>query len=130
MKKDKDKPKDKNKDAAQAEPARPLQIHDLSERVPTMTDKELDTLLANGRRLLAGGNAIQKKTAEVLVPLVEGELAKRAAAKDVALLVDLLVGLGGLVGQIQQSGGFPGSQPLAGEQMPAREDRGRCVSGH
>lgn len=84
MKKDKDKPKDKNKDAAQAEPARPLQIHDLSERVPTMTDKELDTLLANGRRLLAGGNAIQKKTAEVLVPLVEGELAKRAAAKDEA----------------------------------------------
>jgi hypothetical protein len=84
MKKDKDKPKDKNKDASQSEPARPLQIHDLSERVPTMSDKELDTLLANGRRLLAGGNAIQKKTAEVLVPLVEGEQAKRAAVKDEA----------------------------------------------
>jgi hypothetical protein len=84
MKKDKDKPKDKTKDASQSEPPRPLQIHDLSERVPTMTDKELDTLLANGRRLLAGGNAIQKKQAEVLVPLIEGEQAKRAAVKEEA----------------------------------------------
>ena len=84
MKKDKDKPKDKNKDASTSEPPRMLQIHDLSDRVPAMSDKELDTLLNNGRRLLASGNAIQKKTAEVLVPLVEGELGKRAIAKDEA----------------------------------------------
>lgn len=84
MKKDKDKSKDKNKDkdGTSSEPPRMLQIHDLSDRVPAMSDKELDTLLNNGRRLLASGNAIQKKTAEVLVPLVEGEVAKRATAKD------------------------------------------------
>ena len=84
MKKDKDKPKDKAKDASSSEPPRMLQIRDLSDRVPTMTDKELDTLLANCRRLLQSGSAIQKQSAQGLIPLVEGEVAQRAAVKEEA----------------------------------------------
>ena len=80
----KDKNKDKDKDAQNNEPPKVLQVHDLSGRVPTMSDPELVSLLANGRRLLAVGNAMRKKMAEGLVPLVEEEVAKRIAAKDEA----------------------------------------------
>lgn len=82
MKKDKEKSKDK--DQANSEPAKIPQVHDISGRIPTMSDPELNTLLGNARRLHTSGSAIQKKTAEFLLPLVEEELANRLAAKEAA----------------------------------------------
>lgn len=81
MRKDRDKPKDKDHSA---EPPKIPVVHDISGRIPTMADAELNSLFANARRLLASGSAIQKKTAEILVPLIETEVASRQAAKEEA----------------------------------------------
>ncbi len=81
MKKERDKPKDKDHSA---EPPKIPVVHDITGRVPTMTDAELNALLANARRLLASGTAVQKKSAEILVPLIETEVATRQAAKEEA----------------------------------------------
>lgn len=81
MRKDRDKPKEKDHSA---EPPKIPVVHDISGRIPTMADAELNSLLANARRLLASGTAIQKKTAEILVPLIETEVTTRQAAKEEA----------------------------------------------
>ena len=81
MKKDRDKPKDKDHSA---EPPKIPVVHDISGRIPAMADAELNSLLANARRLLASGTAVQKKSAEILVPLIETEVATRQAAKEEA----------------------------------------------
>jgi hypothetical protein len=81
LRKDRDKPKDKDHSA---EPPKIPVVHDISGRIPAMVDSELNSLLANARRLLASGSAIQKKTAEILVPLIESEVASRQAAKEEA----------------------------------------------
>ena len=80
----KDKEKSKEKDHAHAEPAKIPQVHDISGRIPSMSDPELNTLYGNAKRLQTSGSTIQKKTAEFLLPLVEEELAKRLAAKEAA----------------------------------------------
>ena len=82
MKKNKDKNKDK--EPASPEPQKIPQVHDLSSRVPDMSDPELATFLANAKRLQASGSAIQKKSAEGLIPLIDEEMAKRLAAKEAA----------------------------------------------
>jgi hypothetical protein len=81
LRKDRDKPKEKDHSA---EPPKIPVVHDISGRIPAMADAELNSLLANARRLLASGTAIQKKTAELLVPLIETEVASRQAAKEEA----------------------------------------------
>jgi hypothetical protein len=81
LRKDRDKPKEKDHSA---EPPKIPVVHDISGRIPTMADAELNSLLANARRLLASGTAIQKKTAEILVPLIETEVTSRQAAKEEA----------------------------------------------
>jgi hypothetical protein len=81
LRKDRDKPKEKDHSA---EPPKIPVVHDISGRIPAMADAELNSLLANARRLLASGTAIQKKTAEILVPLIETEVASRQAAKEEA----------------------------------------------
>jgi hypothetical protein len=81
LRKDRDKPKEKDHSA---EPPKIPVVHDISGRIPTMADAELNSLLANARRLLASGTAIQKKTAEILVPLIETEVTNRQAAKEEA----------------------------------------------
>ena len=75
MKKEKDKSKDK--DDAGADSHKIPQITDLSGRVPTMIDSELNSLLANAQRLKISGSAIQRKSAEGLLPVIEEEIAKR-----------------------------------------------------
>jgi hypothetical protein len=81
LRKDRDKPKEKDHSA---EPPKIPVVHDISGRIPAMADAELNSLLANARRLLASGTAIQKKTAEILVPLIETEVTTRQAAKEEA----------------------------------------------
>lgn len=82
MKKNKDKNKDK--EPASPEPQKIPQVHDLSSRVPDMSDAELAVFLGNAKRLQASGSAIQKKSAETLIPLIDEEMAKRLAAKEAA----------------------------------------------
>lgn len=57
------------------------QIVDLRARVPQMTDPALATLLDNARRLLEAGSKVQRSMATELIPVIEGELAQRRAAK-------------------------------------------------
>jgi hypothetical protein len=80
-KKDRDKSRDKE---TSGEPQKVPVIHDLSSRIPGMSDAELNSFLANARRLQASGNATQKKSAEALLPLIETEAAKRATEKEEA----------------------------------------------
>ncbi len=57
------------------------QIVDLRARVPQMADDALNSLLANARRLIDAGSKIQRAGAGDLIPVIEAELAERAAAK-------------------------------------------------
>jgi hypothetical protein len=57
------------------------QIVDLRARVPQMSDAALATLLDNARRLLEAGSKVQRSSAAELIPVIEGELAQRHAAK-------------------------------------------------
>lgn len=79
MKKDSDKSRDKK--PAAAEPPKVPVIHDLSGRIPAMSDAELNALHANAQRLLASGSAAQKASASTLAPVIEAEVARREAAK-------------------------------------------------
>lgn len=79
MKKDSDKSRDKK--SAAAEPPKVPVIHDLSGRIPAMSDAELNALHANAQRLLASGSAAQKASAATLAPMIEAEVARREAAK-------------------------------------------------
>lgn len=56
----------------------------MAERVPGLSDDELDSLWANVGRLEERGSAAQKEHAAELRPLIEAERAKRSAAKAAA----------------------------------------------
>ena len=56
-------------------------IVDLRARVPQMADDALTTLLANAQRLRDTGSKQQQNSAAGLIPVLESELAARAAAK-------------------------------------------------
>lgn len=58
---------------------------EISERIPGLSDKELEAFHANAVRLAASGNAKQREQAEALLPLLSGALAERGAAKAAAL---------------------------------------------
>jgi hypothetical protein len=83
MKKDQKK-KERDKDAPSGEPQKPLVIHDISGRIPEMTDAQLTALAANARRLQASGTAQQKTSADALLPVIDAEMARRAAEKEEA----------------------------------------------
>ncbi len=83
MKKDQKK-KDREKDGTAAESQKTLVIHDISGRIPEMTDAQLSALAANARRLQTSGTAMQKTSADALLPVVDAELARRAAEKEEA----------------------------------------------
>lgn len=57
------------------------QVVDLRTRVPQMTDDALETLLGNAQRLIDSGSKLQRAGATDLIPVIEAELAERAAAK-------------------------------------------------
>jgi hypothetical protein len=61
--------------AAPAEPAIPL-----LERIPGLTDKELQNLHANAQRLAQSGKPQQKAAAEDLLPPLTEEIARRIEA--------------------------------------------------
>ena len=76
MKKEKEKPDHSGPDSHKIP-----RITDLSDRVPTMTDPELASLLANATRLSLSGSAQQRGSAALLLPVVEAEIARRKALK-------------------------------------------------
>ena len=51
------------------------------DRIPTMADADLATLLANARRLEDSGAPAQQKAAAEMLPLITAELAEREARK-------------------------------------------------
>jgi hypothetical protein len=53
----------------------------LIEKIPTMSDADVDSLLANARRLAESGDGRQKAAAGELLPALETESAQRAAAR-------------------------------------------------
>jgi len=53
----------------------------LAEMLPTMTDSDLTSLRANAQRLSASNSAVQAATAAEVMPLIDAELAHRAANK-------------------------------------------------
>ncbi|MES2834446.1 MAG: hypothetical protein V4707_07060 [Pseudomonadota bacterium] len=57
----------------------------LAEMLPTMTDGDLTSLRANAQRLSASNSAVQAATAAEVMPLIDAELAHRAANKPVAV---------------------------------------------
>ena len=57
----------------------------LAERLPTLTDADLKSLRANAERLATTGTPVQAASAADIVPLIDAELAARAAAKPTAV---------------------------------------------
>lgn len=58
----------------------------LLEKIPTLGDAELNTLLANARRLDVTGNPTQRRAVgEVLTPLEREASRRRAAARAAAV---------------------------------------------
>jgi hypothetical protein len=57
----------------------PLIIVDLHDRVPGMSDDALSSLHVNALRLVQSGNERQRKSADLLMPVIESELALRLA---------------------------------------------------
>ncbi len=53
----------------------------LAERIPEMTEKELENLQANAERIMKGGVAKQKEEAERLLPLIAEALIERKKTK-------------------------------------------------
>ncbi len=53
----------------------------IADKLPTISDKEIETLRDNALRLQASGDAKQKSAASDLLPLIEAELSERAARK-------------------------------------------------
>lgn len=51
----------------------------LAERLPTLTDADLKSLRANAERLASAGSPVQAASAAEIVPLIDAELAVRAA---------------------------------------------------
>lgn len=58
---------------------------DISERIPSLSDKELEALNANAVHLAQAGNAKQREQADALLPLLRVALAERAASRSAAL---------------------------------------------
>ncbi|HEY0102291.1 MAG TPA: hypothetical protein VGB60_02380 [Brevundimonas sp.] len=52
----------------------------LADMIPTMSDPDLKALRANAARLSDSGSTVQMNTAAEIIPLIDGELARRAAA--------------------------------------------------
>ncbi|MDY6923055.1 MAG: hypothetical protein SWI22_03720 [Pseudomonadota bacterium] len=52
----------------------------LAEKLPTMSDADLKALRANAARLSDSGSAVQMNTAAELLPLIDAEFERRAAA--------------------------------------------------
>lgn len=57
----------------------------IEERIPAMTDKELDNLHANAVRLAQTGSVKQKAEAERLLPLIDAAVESRKTDKATAL---------------------------------------------
>ena len=57
----------------------------LAEMLPTMTDTDLTALRANAQRLSASNSSVQAAAAAEVMPLIDAELAHRAANKPVAV---------------------------------------------
>ena len=57
----------------------------LLDRLPGLTDAEVNNLLANARRLSEGDHAARKAAAAEILPALEAEAETRAAAKSAAL---------------------------------------------
>lgn len=47
------------------------------DRIPTFDDASLATLRANASRMAEGGNGPRKTEAELILPLIDAEVAKR-----------------------------------------------------
>jgi hypothetical protein len=57
----------------------------IEERIPDMTDKELENLRANAVRLAQTGSVKQKPEAERLLPLIDAAMESRKSDKAAAL---------------------------------------------
>jgi hypothetical protein len=53
----------------------------MDQRIPDLSDKELESLHANVLRLLDSGTALQRQQAESLLPLIGAQLESRQAIK-------------------------------------------------
>ena len=53
----------------------------LADMIPAMSDPDLKALRANAARLSESGSAVQMNTAAEILPLIDGEIARRAADK-------------------------------------------------
>lgn len=53
----------------------------IAEKLPSMTDKEIEALRANAERLSESGAAKQKLAADDLLPLIAAEIADRKAKR-------------------------------------------------
>ncbi|HVK80527.1 MAG TPA: hypothetical protein VM915_07930 [Verrucomicrobiae bacterium] len=53
----------------------------IDQRIPDLSDKELDTLHANAVRLAESGSVQQRQQAEGLLPLIGAELETRSQTK-------------------------------------------------
>ena len=56
----------------------------IGDRIPDLSDKELESFHANALRLKESGSAIQRQQAEELLPLLVAALEERRAAKTAA----------------------------------------------
>lgn len=57
----------------------------ISDRIPDLSDKELESLHANALRLAASGSTQQRQQAEELLPLLGAALEERKATKTATL---------------------------------------------
>ncbi len=53
----------------------------IGDRIPDLSDQELESLHANAVRLLGSGSVQQRRQAEELLPLLDAALEERRAAK-------------------------------------------------
>jgi hypothetical protein len=54
---------------------------EMDQRIPDLSDKELESLHANALRLAASGSDKQRQQAESLLPLIAEQMETRRAAK-------------------------------------------------
>ena len=52
----------------------------LADMIPAMSDPDLKALRANAARLSESGTAVQMNTASEILPLIDAEVERRAAA--------------------------------------------------
>ncbi len=58
---------------------------EIDQRIPDLSDKELESLHANAVRLAASGSQLQRQQAEHLLPLLGAALLERKQTRDQAL---------------------------------------------